>query len=62
MIIFVILCVLLAVICIVWLYQRAQGREKGKPDEKLTDALQKLKEQGKCTMLQHQKKDDQDGK
>ena len=57
MIIFLGLCAFLAVIGIVWLYQVAQGRERGASDKKLTDALQKLKTRGANAARKHRDKD-----
>ncbi len=57
MIVFLILCAAIAVVGVVWLYQIAQGRTRRAPDQKLTNALQRLKEQGRAAASKLQKKD-----
>ena len=56
-IVFLILCTVFAVAGIVWLYRIAQGKERRAPDKRLTDALQKLKEQGRAAAGKHHNKD-----
>jgi hypothetical protein len=62
MIAFVMVCVGFSVVAGIWLYQKAQGRERPKADKKLTDALESLKRQGKNASLETRKKDEQNGK
>ncbi|MBO5327073.1 MAG: hypothetical protein J6A84_03010 [Clostridia bacterium] len=62
MLIFIILCVALAVIGIAWLFRKAQNRQSHTPDKKLTDALQILKMQGKNSVSRQQEKDKQNGR
>ena len=57
MIAFLIVGVGAAVVGGIWLYQRAQGKEKRLPDQKLTDALQKLKAQGGAAARKYRDKD-----
>ena len=56
-IIFLILCAALAVFGIVWLYQLAQGKVRRTPDPNVTDALQRLKQQGAAAASKLRKKD-----
>ena len=62
MLTFLIICIAFAVLAGIWLYQKAQGRERPKPDKKLTDALEMLKQQGKNASLRMRKKDEKNGK
>ena len=62
MIAFVVLVVLLVAVGAVWLWQRAQGRERFASDKELTDALKKLKAQGKGAVRVCWNKDKENGK
>ena len=62
MLAFLMLCVGIVVATGIWLYQKAQGRERPKPNKKLTDALERLKQQGKSASLGIRKKDEKNGK
>ena len=62
MIAFVVLCALFVVIGVIWLWQKAQGKEHSASDKKLTDALKNLKSQGEDAARMYRNKDNENGK
>ncbi len=61
MIALAVLVPLFVVVCAVWLWQKAQGRERSASDKKLTDALKNLKSQGEDAARMYRNKDNENG-